>query len=56
MFNIIIICVTFQIYNNVNMYNVMIVHIIMIKDHFNVNNTSLGNSTLYFLHNVRGYF
>jgi len=37
------------------MYNVMIVNV-TIKDYFNVNSTSVGNSTLYFAHNdVNGY-
>jgi len=51
-----IVCLTFQIYNNVNMYNVIVVHI-MIKGYFNVNySTSMGNSTLYCVHNISGYF
>lgn len=50
-----IICSTFQIYNNINMHNAMVVHM-MIKDYFNVNySSSMGNSTLYFVHNVSGY-
>jgi len=53
---------TFQIYSNVNMYNVLIVHI-MNNDNFNVNSTYVGNSALYIIlvgisnkiNNITGY-